>query len=366
MSESADGPLTAVLVSKLRLGASGPEGIVPTVIAAAGVDTWSVCWYLRDGSSGVRAMESMATVKAARSDLIEDSIEGHRVGWFPGQRMVFAEGHPVQGSLAGAAELPGALARITTALADRGILVPDRRYAPKEVFTKEEGWVNLPVIGGTGRGGIRRLDSTVDLSFDDPLRGLAALAGVAALPLPRMKTQIMREAGGRRVETVYLRGYSGKNVLGRWYDKGVESGAAARGCWVRPEDQRRYRANTRPSVEAVAGTSYVRDQFVRRFEPLWRAAKGVKVGGVLDIGKRLEELIAEGTITARQAKSMAGAMVLEAAGCEYQSRATRMRDRARMRDHGLVLADGVLDEVEVDLGEVLEEAMDSSAWGAQG
>jgi hypothetical protein len=32
----------------------------------------------------------------------------------------------------------------------------------------------------------------------------------------------------------------------------------------------------------------------------------------------------------------------------------------------LVLADGVDDQVEVDLSEVIEAALDSSAWGAQG
>jgi len=313
-------------------------------------------------------MDQLATVAAPRSKLLEESVEGHRVGWFPGQRLLFAEGHPAQeeGMLASAAELPAVVERLVEGLKDRGIDVPRWRLKPWYSPGSEGPETLRPALGGTGFAGIRRLDSTVDLTFDDPLVGLSALAGVAALPLPRCKTETIREVGGRRIETVYLLGSSGRKVLGRWYDKGVESGQRGRGLWVRPEDQRRFTAQTRPDVEAVASTSYVRDQFVKRFEPLWRAAKGVKVGGVLSIGKRLDELIADGKLTARQAESLAGFMVMDACGSECQSRATRMRRRAMLRDQGLVLSDGVLDEVEVDLGLVLEEAMDSACWGAQG
>jgi hypothetical protein len=219
---------------------------------------------------------------------------------------------------------------------------------------------------GCGFAGIRRLDSTVDLRFDSPAEGLAALAGVAALPLPRVKTDVIREVGGRRVETVYFKGSSGKRVLARWYDKGIESGDARRGFHVRPEDQRRFPKEARLDLEAVASGTYVRDAFVQRFSPLWRAAKGIKVGGPTELAQRLRELQEEGVISPAEAKSMAGFLVLEHGEANFQSRATRYRDRARCRDQGLVLADGVLDEVEVDLGEVLERAMDSAAWGCSG
>jgi len=276
------------------------------------------------------------------------------VGWFPGTRMLFAEGHPDSAGLAAAMSLPGALDRLESALADRGVDVPRHR-------------LTRPLGGpGDGFGGIRRLDATVDLRFDSAAEGLAVLAGVAALPLPRMKTQVMREVGGRRVETVYFRGTSGKRVLGRWYDKGVESGLSERGLHVRPEDQRRFARPARPGVEDVASTSYVRDSFVRRFEPLWRAAKGVKVAGPTELAHRLRELVEDGELSPAEAKAMAGYLVLEHGDAYMQSRSTRFRDRARCRNHGLVLADGVLDEVEVDLGEVLERALDSEAWGGQG
>lgn len=328
------------------------------MVAAAGVDTWSVCWYLRDQSAPARAMEALATERAARSRLLPEAVEGHRVGWFPGTGLLFAEGHPKQGGLAQADGLIESFNRLQAGLQDRGVLPPVLKWRSLA------GPAGLrKVTGGRGFAGVRRLDATVDLTFDDPVEGLAALAGVAALPLPRVKTQVMREVGGRRVETVYFRGTSGKRVVARWYDKGVESGSAARGRHVRPEDQRRYPKDARPTLEAIASGSYVRDAFVRRFEPLWQAAKGVKVGGVMELAQRLVELQEEGEISAAEAKRIAGHLVLDACGGHRQSRRQVFRDRAAARRHGLVLADGVLDEVDVDLGEVLERAMDAGAWG---
>lgn len=326
------------------------------MIEAAGVDTWSVCWYVGDQTPACKALEALATEPGPRSRLVPGEIEGHRVGWFPGTRMMFAEGHPRPDGLAGADELPGALDRVRRGLEAIGIETPDfqtRRQLPTGSRS-------------VGFGGVRRLDSTVDLRFENPLQGLCALAGVASLSMPRCKTKVMREAGGRRVETVYFHGYGGKRVLGRWYDKSVEAREGVRGSWIRPEDQRRFSAEARPPIEALADTSYVRDQFVRRFETLWSAAKGVKVGGVLELAKRLDELVGEGAISPTEAKRIAGHLVLDAAGCQNQKRSTLLNDRADARRHGLVLADGLFDEVEVDLGEVLERAMDAEAWGAHG
>ena len=334
------------------------------MIEAAGVDTWSVAWYLREGSAGHRAIEALATERAPRSRLIPEQVEDHRVGWFPGTRLLFAEGHPSPGGLAKADQLPDAFQRLSEALCDRGVLPPTHRLAPLQKVSAD-GLVTLPVLGGSGFAGVRRLDSTVDLHFDDPLKGLCALAGVAALPLARMQTEIRREAGGRRVETVYFRGYAGKQVLGRWYDKGWKE-HGHRGSWVRPEDQRRFTAQARPPVEALATTSYIRDSFVRRFEPLWRASKGVKVGGATELAKRLAELVDQGAISPTAATRIAGHLVLDAAGCQRQSQRTVLRHRADARNHGLVLADGILDDVEVDLGDILERAMDSDSWGSQG
>lgn len=332
------------------------------MMEAAGVDTWSVCWYLREGSPGERAMQAMATVRAARSNLIEQDVAGHRVGWFPGSRMLFAEGHPSSQGLCKAEQLPVALEQLRSDLGDLGILPPAYRFLPVGGALG----VARPFTGGSGFGGVRRLDCTVDLAFDRAAEGLAALAGVASLPLPRIKTKVIREVGGRRVETVYFHGSAGRSVLGRWYDKGIESGDAARGRHIRPEDQRRFAKDARLPVDLVAEPSFLRDTFVKRFEPLWRASKGVKVGSPGDLGERLIELQEAGELTGREAVTLAGHLLLDSCEGQRQSRATRYRHRGRCRDLGLVLADGVDDQVEVDLGEICERAMDSDAWGAEG
>jgi hypothetical protein len=267
---------------------------------------------------------------------------------------MFAEGHPNPEGLAAASILPRVLDDLVEELGGRGI-IPERHRAA----------MLWPGKRRYGFAGIRRLDSAVDLRFDEPLAGLSALAGVASLPLPRVKTKVIRETGGRRVETVYLHGYSGKAVLGRWYDKGIESHSGDRGTWVRPEDQRRFKPGHRIAVEPVAESTFVRDAFVRRFQPLWQASKGVIVGSAANLGVRLGELVQAGEMSHREARSIAGHLVLEAAGVEevVAPQSSRYRYRACARAHGLVLADGVLDEVEVDLHEVVEAALDEGAWG---
>jgi len=329
------------------------------MIASAGVDTWSVAWYLEPDSKPARAMEALATERAARSRLMPEAVAGHRIGWFPGQQLLFAEGHPRDGELAASTDLPDAFGELTEQLSDRGILPPEedaRHLMPSRPK------------GGVGFAGIRRLDSTVDLHLEDAAHGMAALAGIAALPFPRTKKKVHYEVSGPRVESVYLLGYSGKRVLGRWYDKGIESKTAPRGRLLRPEDQRRFTAETRPTLEAVAESTFVRDAFVRRFEPLWKAAKGVKVGTAVKLAERAAELVEEEVLTPAEAQRIVGHLCLDASGRaeELFPRSTFKRHRREARESGLVLADGVIDEVEIDLGEILEEALDSEAWGASG
>lgn len=327
---------------------------------AAGVDTWSICWYLREDSPAERAMEALATVPGRRSRLLPDEIVNHRVGWFPASRLLFAEGHPAgPGALAHARDLPASAGRIAEALGDYGILPPGHRLAP---IQNGRGDL-LPVVGGSGFGGIRRLDSTVDLRFDAGAEGLAALTGVAALPISRIKTEIVRECGGRRVETVYLLGSAGRSVLGRWYDKGYESNTAFRGEWVRPEDQRRFVSGARPTLERVAEGTFVRDMFVRRFEPLWRASRGVIVAGMAELAHRVKDLVDTGEITPVMGEKLLGYLCADAYELDLLSRASGFRRRSACRELGLVLSDGTLDEVEVRLDEILERALDAEAWG---
>jgi hypothetical protein len=122
------------------------------------------------------------------------------------------------------------------------------------------------------------------------------LCAVAALPLPRMQTRVFFQPGGRAVETVALHGFRGKNLLARMYDKGVESGRAERGELVRPEDQRRFPRSARLSMEGLA-VERVRAMFHRRFQPLYLATKGVTVGDMPTLARKLDDLVMEGELS---------------------------------------------------------------------
>lgn len=333
----------------------------------AGVDTWSFGWYVDPESKSAVAMESMATVASKHSRLFPDPVAGHRVGWFRESSLIFAEGHPGgEGELGGPEQLDSSVTAVVSGLQDLGVFPPNHAPFRRGVRHLQDG--STRDTWQPGFAGIRRIDTTVDLHFDNPSHGLATLCGMAQMSLPRSKKKVIQEVGGRRVETVYYLGYGGRSVLARCYDKGYESSGAPRGCWVRPEDQRRFSREARPPLEMVADAGYLRDQFVRRFEPLWRASRGVIVGGERELARRLRELVEEGAIKPSKAKALAGHIALDAAGVheEIQGRSTVLGDRAQCRDLGLVLATDIFEDVEIDLGQQLERAFDSEAWGPQG
>jgi hypothetical protein len=324
-------------------------------VRAAGIDTASLCWYAVEGDRAHRAMTALATVPAARSKLIAAPIAGQRVGWFPDSGLIFSEGHPSPDGLASADALPALRDRVEDGLAAIGVPLDPRRTVRR--------WnADLPQCSDrrAGFAGVRRLDATCDLAFASPVHGLAALTGVAALTPPRVKMNVWRESGGRRIETVALHGLAGGQLLGRWYDKGVEAGTARRGTLLRPEDQRRYKAHARLPVEAMTG-EYVRSNFHGRFVPLWKASKGIIVGTPIQLAGRLAELQDEEALTPGQAKAVAGHLVLEAAGAQRQTVRQRRRDRALARRHGLVLADGE-ETCEVPIESVLEACLDAEGW----
>lgn len=332
-------------------------------------------------------LDELAYVPASRGTLMPKAVAGHRVGWNRSAGMLYAEGHPsgsmpgewcveplmpyersggcreVQPWLVPPGELPVAYEGLVAALEACGVPVPASQWA-----TLQEAEDLLPGMEGQpGFGGLRRCDATVDIVPGSRARGLAILAGVAAVATtaPRSQAEVrFAKDGSGAVETVYVRGYSGVKILGRWYDKGLESGWAPRGERLRAEDQRRYPKGHRRGIHELEA-AYVRSKFQQRFYPLWQATKGVTVAGPLVIADRIVELVEEGEISARQAEQLAGYVVLQKRGVRA-SRATTYRRRAHLRELGLVVADGCLEDVEVDLHEVLEEALESPSWGAQG
>src|SRR3954451_21879212 len=89
----------------------------------AGVDTWSVAWQVEEGSFAEHALDGLATVPSARGRRLPDKLNGYTVGYFPGTRLAYAEGHPfgVEGTLVPPRDLPAALVALVRDLEEVGI-----------------------------------------------------------------------------------------------------------------------------------------------------------------------------------------------------------------------------------------------------
>jgi hypothetical protein len=328
----------------------------------AGVDNWSPSWYVDPDGRCARVLRQLATVRTKRGGMmLPDAIHGHRVGWFPGG-LVFADGHPDPEGLCKPSELGARALGLQDALIARGIPLVARQRGFRHSGATSEGWA-----------GLRYVHSTVNMEAKSKAAGVATLAGIAACTRDSPGHAEVRYGLDHGVETVYLRGYAGKRVLGRWYDKGLESSKAARGRLIRAEDQRLWGKEERRDPEEL-DASTLRGMFTKRFYPLYQATQGVTVAGPVVLAERLIEAVAAKHISPRQAEMLAGHMLLRVAGSRRGAgipRTTMYRREQELRRLSLVLADGVLsdsdlDEVSVDVGAVLEAALDTGVWGCDG
>jgi len=103
----------------------------------------------------------------------------------------------------------------------------------------------------------------------------------------------------------------------------------------------------------------------RRFVRLWRSAKGVRVASLPVLAKAVADKVGAGEVGLAHAERLVGFLACESAGLHY-ARRTYYRRKAQLREHGLVMADAFFEPLEVDLGAVLEAALDSDAWGGCG
>lgn len=320
----------------------------------AGVDTWSPAWQLDPHSVRFAGFRERCTVRTARGGcMLGEVIAGHRIGCFP-TGLVFAEGHPAgDGNLCPPDALLSAGLLLQEQLVGAEIPLDPRLMPFGGLGSESEGFV-----------GLRRMDSTVNLAAPSSAQGLALLAGIAAVARDSAVAEV-RYGRDRGVETVYLHGHGGKTKLGRWYDKALESLSGPRGSVIRGEDQRRWDKGARPLADEWTA-AFVRERFQRRFYPLYKASKGVTVAGPIAIAEKLQEAVDAGEIKSQQARLLAGDLLLEAAGRQIAAPSTARRSKLIRQGLGLVLADGVLQEVEVNVHDVLELALESEAWGRQG
>ena len=87
--------------------------------------------------------------------------------------------------------------------------------------------------------------------------------------------------------------------------------------------------------------------------------------GLPVVAKDVAERVHAGELDMRRAERMMGSLLLLSAGAPY-SRSTYYKRRAEQRDNGNVLADDFFTPVEVDLAAVLEAALETPLWGANG
>ena len=324
-------------------------------IEQAGIDTWSPCWYVGEGTAAERAIDALATVPSKRGRLVRDEIDGHRIGWVPSSRLVYAEGHPgADGRLARGEALSERLERLEGSLADYGVPIPTGRSA--------RGSKIAQVDERPGRAGVRRLDITADLRCDNGPAGLAILAGVAALSPASLSSVVRRQRGGTAIETVTWMGARG--IVARAYDKGTEANTAARGELVRLEAQYRWNREARRDPGEL-DTPYVAGKFASRFVPLWRASNGIKVVGTMAMVDKLRDAIDAGELTPAQAEQVLGYQLLAAGRhrAPGTSRTTDYRRRRLIEESGFILADGAcLENVDVDLSAVFEEVLGEECW----
>jgi hypothetical protein len=207
---------------------------------------------------------------------------------------------------------------------------------------------------------VRRLDVTVDV-LADGATGRALLSGIAAVDAGRLDVQTRR--GARGMETVSWLGSRG--LLARAYDKGVESGSHARGERTRLEAQYRWAREQRRAPEELSA-SYVREKFLQRFAPLWKATHGLKVVGRMQLKEKVLDLVEAGELTTAQAEQIVAFQFLSDGDRTVYNERTRRRRRQLVRETGVVLAGAGEDDVEVDLHEILGQVLETNAWDRRG
>lgn len=304
-------------------------------VIATGVDTWSPCWYAEPGSPLARAMRALATHRTRLAWLLPEKVGGYRVGWFAEPGLVFAEGRPGGEGLTAASELPLALARLRRELGDLGV-----------------------PLAASPCAGLRRLDVAADLWTDSAVEGLAFLECVSSASLGAGKLAAYRAE--RCVESILVKTRAGRTQA-RVYDKGAQGGRAPRGRWLRLEAQWRFPREARIEPGAL-NAALLRERFKRRFEALWQAAGGFRLGGLEAVTERISAAIASGQLAPSRARSVAGYLLLRSAGVPQGASRTVYELERECRELGLSISLLQSEDRRVDVATILDECLAPEAW----
>jgi hypothetical protein len=283
--------------------------------------------------AGVDTLRLLFETRSAGEPLFEvEGVDGWKFGSIPALALTWAEGHPAPGALANGSQIASAAEHIRNVIDERLGVETDR--------------------------GVARSDQTATIGFEHPSEARAFLAGMASVQLPR--TEVTRR--GHPVHSISWTHAQGRRKLARCYDKGSEQGGEAFKLG-RLEDQRRYPSGHRPPAEVLAEPAYHWGKFRDRFGPVRKAVDGVKAASFPVIAQALADEARYGFRDMREAERLAGALVMLSGGAaESYSRPTFYRRKAELREAGFVVVDDLFESVEVDLGAVVEQALDPAAW----
>lgn len=142
---------------------------------------------------------------------------------------------------------------------------------------------------------------------------------------------------------------------------GAQRGAAPRGRWLRLEAQWRLPREARIDPAEVS-PALLRERFKRRFEGLWQAAGGFRLGGLEAVTERISAAVAAGQLLPSRARSVAGYLVLRSAGVPQGADRTASELERECRQLGLSLS--LLEEAghSVDFATVIDECLAPDLW----
>jgi hypothetical protein len=291
-----------------------PPGIE---IADCGIDTVSFCWrpqseqlwtHLREplqlGSDlqgwDPETDEFFASSGVARTQpghvLVNEIIGGGRVGYFPGERLIYIEGR---------------LAALNACDANAsGLAPPWQLDNTSRLSALAVTQLLYPSSICFEKCTLRRLDLACDVRFTEGAQGSRFLRALGALDLPRQKSDVWRKDG--RTETIYYRTPKRGKVKLRVYDKGVESGSHAPGERVRLEQQLRWTRAKQPDPATIA-CSDLGSKWQGQLHA-WEDAENVVVADLDSMQRVILQAVAEKQLPIYQAERLLGTLAMRGRG----------------------------------------------------
>jgi hypothetical protein len=175
-----------------------------------------------------------------------------------------------------------------------------------------------------------RMDLTSELLLDDPREGVDLLSAAQHVDLPWLKTTVDGLKRGVP-QSVSWRTMQGRSIVLRLYDKGVETGQAPPGMWVRLERQRRARKDRERTI-AQAKAAGLRESFVgRELDALLAGEVATTVCDRWGAIEQVRELVSARLVTRRTGELLCGHLSLGPTYEPYKSKKARESARRTIR-----------------------------------